>query len=452
MTAINWEEFGLKKNPYDVNPLVEGGEVNVMNAFIGRDQERSFLEDILSSEERACVAICGNVGVGKTTIANYEKYLWKYTKKNKLLFSFRRELEASETLLTKQNFILEIIGSIMREIELLDPQLIKSNMLLQKMNHLIDITQTFGMSGNISTGIPGIFDIGANFSEKQTMPPFHITTVMIEKSFQQLLTFLRTNTINGRTYQGLVVHVNNFDVVMEHNRKETLKFFAEIRDFLQTPYVYFIFLGPNNFFRDIISKESRVKSIFIQQPLFLEPLTKKELVIALNRRLELLQSNTVQKIIKPFGDEVIFEFYDLFSGDIRMIMTALRDALMAFSLKLPKTLTIDEAMVLLGTERMNRIESKLTEEQLRVLKIILEIAQPVTQAEVSAQLQKAQTNMSSYYFSKLSNLGIIEVKREEGKHKYWYLTKEYLPLQRLQSAQENLRKQFDQKTNQLKLF
>ena len=88
---IDWQQFGLRTNPYDILPLVEGGDLSLEDAFIGRAKERNFLDDIFESEDRTCLTICGETGVGKTSLANVHKYVWKY-KKKKLLFSCRRGL------------------------------------------------------------------------------------------------------------------------------------------------------------------------------------------------------------------------------------------------------------------------------------------------------------------------------------------------------------------------
>src|SRR5258708_5355508 len=103
MVSINWQQFGLKKNPYDTLPLVEGGELSLEKAFVGRIKEREFLDNLYESESRLCLTICGNVGVGKTSLANFHKFIWKYCKPNKLLFSFRREIEITEKILNKRD-------------------------------------------------------------------------------------------------------------------------------------------------------------------------------------------------------------------------------------------------------------------------------------------------------------------------------------------------------------
>src|SRR3989339_1171826 len=130
MNTINWQQFGLRKNPYDTLPLIEGGDLAIDKAFVGRDKEREIVDSLLESNDRLCLTICGDVGVGKTSLANFQKFIWKYSKP-KLLFSFRREIEANFDLLNKKNFLIEIIGSVIREIRLQQPDLLKEKLLMK---------------------------------------------------------------------------------------------------------------------------------------------------------------------------------------------------------------------------------------------------------------------------------------------------------------------------------
>lgn len=137
MNPINWQQFGLRKNPYDTLPLIEGGDLPIEKAFVGRDSEKKFLNSLFKSNERICLTIGGDVGVGKTSLANFHKFIWKYHTKEKLLFSFRREIEANGDLLNKKNFLIEIIGSVLREIRLLQPELLKNELLKSYLKLLI---------------------------------------------------------------------------------------------------------------------------------------------------------------------------------------------------------------------------------------------------------------------------------------------------------------------------
>ena len=448
MQIINWQQFGLKKNPYDTMPLVEGGDLPIEKAFVGREKEREFLNSLFESENRLCLTICGDVGVGKTSLANFHKFIWKYNKQ-KLLFSFRREIEACEDLLDKKSFLIEIIGSVLREIKLLQPDLLKDELLL-KLNRIVDISQTIAMSGGVS-----ILGSGLDFGrDKTSIQPIQLSTAILEEYFISLVDFIKRNEIKGRKYSGLIVHINNFDVVLLNDKtnKKVINFFNEIRDILQLRDVYFLFLGPKNFFKDIVSTQKRVKGIFYQIPLKIEPLSKKEIAMAFEERMKLLQSSDVSDYIKPIENEVMFRLYDLYQGDIRSIMSAVGAILSQCSDRLTKSLSVDESMLLLGEERWEKIKMavKLTEEQEIILRYLIE-KDKISQKEIVSIFGKTQSNVSSYYFKPLREAGIIEEKEKIGKVPYWGLATDYIPLKWFIESQKKLKKDIDNKSNQLTL-
>lgn len=428
-------------------PLVEGGDLPIEKAFVGREKEREFLNSLFESENRLCLTICGDVGVGKTSLANFHKFIWKYNKQ-KLLFSFRREIEACEDLLDKKSFLIEIIGSVLREIKLLQPDLLKDE-LLMKLNQIVDISQTIAISGGVSIVGSG-FDFGRN---KTSIQPIQLSTAILEEYFISLVDFIKKNEIKGRKYSGLIVHINNFDVVLLNDKtnKKVIIFFNEIRDILQLRDVYFLFLGPKNFFKDVISTQRRVKSIFCQIPLKIEPLSKKEIAIAFEERMGLLQSSDVSGYIKPIENEVIFRLHDLYQGDIRSIMSAVGAILSQCSDRLTKSLSVDESMLLLGEERWGKIKMlKLTEEQETILRYLIE-KDKISQKEIVSIFGKTQSNVSSYYFKPLRENGIIEEKEKIGKVPYWGLATDYIPLKWFIESQKKLKKDIDSKSNQLSL-
>lgn len=446
MQNFSWQQFGLKKDPYDTAPLVEGGDLAIEKAFVGREQEKKFLNSLFESSEKLCLTICGDVGVGKTSLSNFHKFIWKNCEQ-KMLFSFRREIEACEYLLDKKNFLIEIIGSVLREIKLVEPKLLK-DATLTKLNQIVDISQSIAISGGAS-----IYGAGLNFGRDKTpILPIQLSVAILEEYFFALLDFIRSNEINGKKYSGLIVHVNNFDIVIkeENTKRKVINFFNEIRNLLQTQNVYFLFLGPKNFFKDIISTQQRVKSIFCQIPLQVKPLSKKEIVEAFDERMLLLQSSDVSKYIKPIEDEVVFRLYDLYQGDIRKIMIALSAILNQCSDKLVKTLSIDESMLLLGEERWNQMNMaiKLTDEQKIILRYLID-KDKISQKEVITIFKKAQSNVSGYYFKPLRDAGIIEEKEKIGKIPYWGLTGDYVPLKWVVKSQKRITQDINDKSGQL---
>lgn len=452
---INWQQFGLRSNPYDTLPLIEGGELSIDKAFIGRTTELKSLKDIFLSDSRGCLAILGNVGVGKTSLANFHKFLFKYTEKNKLFFSFRREIEASKNLLNKKSFLTEIIGSTLREIKLLDPDLIKKEELLQKLEKLVDITQSLGISAGISIAGLGA-GLGGEFGRTVTTEyPPSISNTMLESYFSMLMEFIKTQKIAGRKFNGLIVHINNFDVVLSDSKekKEVIRFFQEIRDLLQTRDVYYLFLGPRHFFRDIISTDKRLKSVFNLSPVIVNPLSKSEIIQAFKERMKLLKSPDVVEYIAPFSDEVIFRLYDLYEGDARSIMNGLKDILSQVPETVLEPLGVDEAMLLLGKERWALIrKSELTEEQEKLLKFLATSSDYVTQKDLAIKLKKAPSNISGYYFNPLRDAGIIKVKKQDGNLKYWGLTQDYIPIKFILKSKESIQQKTKDDIRQLSLF
>src|SRR3989338_8850598 len=445
MNPINWQQFGLRKNPYDTLPLIEGGDLLIDKAFIGRSAERKFLDSLFESNNRICLTVCGDVGVGKTSLANFHKFIWKYTK-SKLLFSFRREIEANNDLLNKKTFLIEIIGSILREIRLLDPDLLK-NELLKKLSQIVDISQTIALSGGFSGGAAG-FSFGLDASkEKVTTMPIQLSATILEEHFADLVNFIKNNKIKGKKYSGLIVHVNNFDIILlsEKGREMSISFFDEIRDILQTSDVYFLFLGPKNLFKDIIRPRKRIKSTFYQTPLLIHPLSKSEIAKAFEERMQLLKSDDVDSYIKPVEDEVIYKIYDLYNGDIRSIMASVVDLLGQYSEKLAKPLSLNEAMLLLGKERWEKIENiiKLTDEQKEILRYLASAEKFISQKEIVKIFNKTKSNVSWYYFKPLKEHNIIEEKNIENRTPYYGLTADYIPLKWLINSQKEVNKSID---------
>ncbi|MFA4930285.1 MAG: hypothetical protein WC570_00245 [Patescibacteria group bacterium] len=451
MSKVNWQNFGLKSNPYLTDPLVEGGQLNIDKAFVGRQVEIRTINDQIESLNNLCMIISGDVGVGKTSLVNYVKYFWKHKGRDKYLFSSRREIEANENILDKSSFLLEVIGSIIGEIELLDPDLMKDP-LLDKVKQLIDVTQSISYSGEFSLAGFG----GGGGKETQISQPIKLPYSILESYYKKLLDFVCQHKINSVVNSGLIIHVNNFDVVMmeKTSKKKVIRFFNEIRDILQQDKVYYFFLGPRNFYKDIISTQKRVKGVFFQSPLQIKPLSKNDVVSALNERMFLLKSEGVEKFIKPIDDKVVYQLYDLYDGDIRMVLCSLYNILTQVNVASSKTIGADRSKAYLCEWCWENVEKclKITDKQKDILKYISSVDKDITQNDIAKEFKIVQTNVSGYYMKPLRENNIIEEKKKEGKLTYWGLTREYLPLKWMNEVKENMVDEKKIVETQLKLF
>ncbi len=427
MSSVNWQQFGLRGNPYDTTALTEGGVLDLRHAFIGRVQERELLDGLLREENRLALAVCGETGVGKTSLVNYEKYLWKQDA-SKPLFSFRREIEASEDLLQKSKFLLEIIASVIREIKLIDAGLLQEP-IFSKLDRVVDMTEALSISANFSVDVMG-YGVGIGGGKDTSVSrPLHLPVATLERYFMDMLDCICTQKIGGRQYQGLIVHINNFDVLMKYCPECVGRFFDDIRDILQTKNVYFLFLGPEHLYSDAIDMNRRVKSVFSPAPFFIYPLGKKEVWKAFEERMRLLQSDGVQHFIHPVDEETVSKMYDLYAGDIRSIMTAISDLLGQCADRVGKTLSVNDAALLLSEERWKRVaQFGIKGEQRMVLTAIVQQPGLFSKTDIARQLAKQTSSMTQYYFPPLAKHGIIVEKERRGQSVYFELAVDYQPL------------------------
>jgi DNA-binding transcriptional ArsR family regulator/GTPase SAR1 family protein len=424
---ISWQQFGLKSDPYDTNALAEGGDFLLNEVFVGREKERSRLDGIFSSEDRACLTICGDPGVGKTSLTNFQKFEWKYNRVEKPLFSFRGEIEISEILLDKQYFLFEIMASLLREIELIDPDLLKEK-LLADIHSLVTVTQRNLLSRNMSVNV-GVFSGGVSNEDIQTTPQ-RMTTIYVEKYFMDLLSFIQNNKIGGMEYRGIIVHVNNFDTLLQEKGKEkaVVTFFHEMRNLLQTKGVYFLFLGPEDFYSAIIATQDRVRSVFAQTPLIVKPLSKKEVTSAFEKRMHFLRSDRVLQHIRPVDDTVIFALYDLYDGDIRNIMQGVKDILGQCGDRIMQSVSKEQAKRILSKKYWEEGANDISKTIQEVLLFFMgKDPECLTNTQIAKELKKAQANISKY-IKVLKDRNIIEEKRTQGKSVFYGITTAYKPL------------------------
>lgn len=333
--------------------------------------------------------------------------------------------------------------------KLLDTDLLKKP-LLQKIQTVVEVSQSVALSGGASA-----YGFGLNASKsKDIMAPAELTVIALEGYFRDLVTFIKETKIASYTYSGLIVHVNNFDVVLESNEEDVKKFFNEVRDLLQTPDVYFIFIGPTNFYEKVLVPLQRVRGIFHGMPLMIKPMSKTDLHKALHERMELLKSEDVSNFVRPFEDRLISELYDLYDGDVRSILNGLVSIMREYSNRLAKTLTVKEGLLLLCRELWRKIEQTAspTDEQKQILQFIADQEKAVSNKEIADALGKQESNMSSYYLKPLRDAGIIELKDQVGNKKFWGISKRYSILSRFNELQEEVSSDSSKKTTQLTLF
>ena len=284
MSGDLWQGYGLTQNPFQTSALTEGGALDVGKVFVGRDKEINKINSVIKNSSHSILILGGSVGVGKTSLVNHIKKYWKYSNSAKGLFSSRREIETNIQNLTKKRFILEIISSIINEIELVDPTLLR-NPILRPIVSLISVINTGGLRTEFGINY-GIGSIKTSNSEEYYSSG-EIPDTALEAYLKKLIKIIKEKGVKDNAYDGVLVHVNNLDVILseQDGEKALVRFFDEIRDLLTFDNIHYVFIGPKDMYKRVIGSRNRVSSIVSDSPILIDPLSKTQIIEAIYERI-----------------------------------------------------------------------------------------------------------------------------------------------------------------------
>ncbi len=405
-----WSRYGFRGNPFDTAALSTstGALLPVSKAIVGRDMdstESKMLTGVLRSKGGGRVVVEGDIGVGKTTFVNYHRYLWEVEAEDKLL------TPATEMAVTNNlnvaDFVSNILGAILGKIILLKGEkyvhgrpLLHELFLLNRVftHRSLDIQATlYGFGG------------GLGRSAQSSLP--ELTDVQLVSYLGDLVA--ETKALG---YKGVFLHFDNMELASLRNPEETRQRFEQLRDLLQIHDVYYIFVAQRGFFKDIISPLERVRSVFSGFPISVPPLTKDQLVEAIQRRYELLAIHP-DRYIRPVDDTLLGYLYDLYDGKIRFIL----DAVTSIVTNLPhvgtETLDVSAAKTYLAELVIDRLRHELTGREWDVLRVAVRLGS-FTNAQVTRALKQQRQNISKY-FNSLLQKRLIYPHHRQGRQIYY---------------------------------
>lgn len=409
-----WKIYGLKGNPFDVRALSLVSEtlLPISKAFVGRShesKESQIITNLLRNPGGACVAIEGDIGVGKTTFVNYHRFLWENEALDKLFTPIQEIGLAFHGNI--KNFMMNILDSLICKIMVLSDAdaIMKKVPLFQEI--LILSKVYFKKNLQIEGGAFG-FNFGVVKNEFISVP---------EVSENQLLWYFQqmVQEIKKLGYAGIFLHFDNLEVVARQETTRLRLFFEQIRDILQTPDVYFIFVSYRGFFSEIITPLERVRSIFFGYPIYISPLKQEEVIEAIEKRYSLLSNGSF--FCKPIEDAFIIYLYKLFKGKIRFIMDSINTLVPNLVLTKPITLTCKDAcqyLLKMTKERLNSITQKERE--------ILEFAahqETFTNQKICQTFHMPASNVTRTLQS-LQQGNLIYPNHQAGKYIYYCISEE----------------------------
>ncbi len=405
-----WLEYGFKANPFDTNALTTQVDsfLPISEAIVGRNmgnEESRVLTNILRASGGARIMCEGAIGVGKTTFANYHRYLWENEAKDKL-FTPMNEIPVQHHWTTRE-FLLTILSNLINKILISHGEKVISKDRLLK--EILLLTRVF-FNSDYQVELQ-LFGHGAGVSKSsQTNTPFVPET--------QLLFYMREciKKIINLGYAGVFLHFDNLELLNKGDVKKTKLLFEDIRDSLQIPNVYYLFVAQRGFFSEIISPLERVRSIFYGMPIYIAPLTREETLQAIEKRYQLLAIHP-KRYIKPVEDEFIAYLYELYAGKIRFIMDALSHLVCYYHTGIAQTLGQKHAHNLLYKLAKQRAEYLLSKKELEILEYANERGE-FSQKMIAEHFCMKRPNVVSYLNHLVESNCIYRIHDSEGNILY----------------------------------
>jgi hypothetical protein len=340
LTQNLWERYGFTDNPFDTKALSlnKAAPLSVQDAYVERGNSSSasrVLMNFLRNPGGGRIVVEGEPGVGKTTFVNYHRQLWESSKDHRLL-SPLTEISVREGW-GERDFLLSLLSSLSARLRLeMGEKAFEKDKILRKITAItgVHVEKGHGFSGSISIiGTGGGFGRSTNSSVK--------VGELTNDQLQELLTGLLT-LVQKRGYAGVVFHLDNLELLVRRGTEKLREFFENVRDVLQEPGAYFIFVGYEGMFQQVISPLPRVRSIFFDTPVHLDPLSHKAVKEVMEKRYHLLSPPGTQWIA-PVEYEVVFYLYEAFSGKIRYVMNAITSLISHLPDSYARPLGLEEA-------------------------------------------------------------------------------------------------------------
>lgn len=413
---LTWRKYGLTDNPYFHSPLtIEGGSIPI-TSFVGRNKEKAEIKKIVALGSDVRCLILGDPGVGKTSLVNFVRH----QASEEGFFTPIKEIELNR-LMSGNEFIILTISSLYEEIKRREIDL--GEEWKNKLEALYELTQYGELSHDIS-----------NITQ--------LNRYKLMDLFKNLV-----STIVHPRYKAIILHFDNLDNIDDNLGLADL--IGDIRDFLLTKNVIFIFVG-DRALQQIVNFKVRVGQLFLTTPVEVLSLSLNDINKILKERIAKLSAHSLQTV-SPHTEEAIEILFKLHQGNLREILNSLTSCVTSLpASNTPIQITGDILKDVLFSKVNELYVSKLTPVEKEILIKMINVPY-ITPTELAKETGKTIQNISSKYIPNFINLGAVRLKNIDGRNKYYEITPQikWWKLQRTSREKQESQRKTEIKVDEL---
>lgn len=256
------ETYGLwdiPENFCDIKPI---GQHTISN-FIGREDIVERCKGAISSSD-AVIVLEGDIGVGKTSIGNVVRFSLEK------VMSPRDEYKARAGQ-TPEEFLLNLVQTLVQEVYMPGSKY-GSFKDVKPFKELAEIFKT-GVLTNVT-----LFNLGL---QQTRTAPVEMTSAILVAWIREIVVAVKNRF--GKSGR-LLFQINNLDLEEMFTEAEMVKFFNDIRDYLQIEGTAWILTGTPGIL-NIIGKVQRIDQIVSVKECIL-PFSTEEIINALDLRIK----------------------------------------------------------------------------------------------------------------------------------------------------------------------
>ncbi len=390
-----WLRYGLATSPYFPEALgADTKGPRPITLFCGRARQVKQLVDMIAGEESSLSIVEGPSGTGKSTFVNYAKHALRRQDDSPLYFAPSVEVGVQSDA-NAQTLLVQVIDGFVRHASDLYPKAKwqKDYPAVHKARTMVEAIQS--LSGGWGFGLFAPGGPGASVSRSKsasTTTPL-IGPVLSPAFFAELCGELRQ--LRDPAMRGVIVHVNNMDVLLAENPAAAVRLFADLRDHFQVAGMHWIFLGPPGLYDEAVAIEKRVRD-FVKLRIELDALPAKEVHDLLQARYHHYHELGT-KLVEPVEPRLIEELYDFFGGDLRGTLNAANKALGRHNPVDVAPMPTTAARQALQAEYRAQLEANLRGKTLAILQHLIQRGKPTFSQDDATPVEKHQPNRSDRF-------------------------------------------------------